>query len=189
MPSVPASSSAHGCLVEDCQEPTVEAAPLRLCRDHLLAAHEWVIGEVGVTDALPSPCLACGSRLGVRYLSAWLCAICDWRLGDVPAEFGEPPRVDVVYYARRGDRIKIGTSSSPRQRLAALAVDEVLALERGARPLEQRRHAQFAALRLGTGEWFAAAEPLLAHVDAVRGGVDPWDRHARWLSAALALRG
>jgi len=32
-----------------------------------------------------------------------------------------PPRVDIVYYLRFGDRVKIGTTASPRQRFAALA--------------------------------------------------------------------
>ncbi|PPG99701.1 ATPase, partial [Rathayibacter sp. AY1H3] len=31
-----------------------------------------------------------------------------------------PPRVDVVYYIRFGERIKIGTSGNPRQRLHRL---------------------------------------------------------------------
>ena len=39
--------------------------------------------NTGVTDALPSPCRLCGSRLGVRYPSAWLCAVCDWRHGEL----------------------------------------------------------------------------------------------------------
>ena len=119
-------------------------APVNLCTAHLLEAHDWVDREYGVTDLLPGPCLACGSRVGVRYPSGWLCAVCEWRVGELPDDPIADGRVDVVYYLRYGDRIKIGTSANPRRRVASLPHDEVLAFERGGRPLEQRRHAQFA---------------------------------------------
>ena len=119
-------------------------APLNLCAHHLLVAADWAGRETGVTDVLPSPCLACGSRLGVRYPSGWLCAVCEWRVGDIPDGEAFLNRVDVVYYLRYRDRIKIGTSANPRQRLASIRHDELLAFERGNRLTEQRRHAQFA---------------------------------------------
>lgn len=173
-----------------CGRPADAAAGLGLCAVHLLAAHDWVAREVGVTDLLPSPCLACGSRLGVRYPSGWLCAICEWRVGEIPSGESVPPRIDVVYYIRFQDRIKIGTSATPRSRIAALPCDEVLAFEQGARPLEQRRHAQFAADRIGTGEWFRQSDALLEHIAQLSAGVeDPWHRYALWVSSALALRG
>jgi hypothetical protein len=172
-----------------CGAPADPSAPFEICTRHLLSAYESVAGEVGVTDALPSPCLACGSRLGVRYPSGWLCAVCEWRLGERPDDETEPVRVDVVYYVRFGDRIKIGTSANPRGRLAQLHVEELLALERGTRLLEQRRHAQFAAHRLG-GEWFAPHTALEAHIAALAAGVDdPWALYDRWRSEALALAG
>jgi hypothetical protein len=161
---------------------------LPLCHEHLVAAYERVAADVGVTDALPGPCAACGSRLGVRYPSGWLCAVCEWRWGEVP-EAAAPVRVDVVYYLRWRDRIKIGTSANPRGRLAQLRHDKLLAFERGDRTLEQRRHREFAASRLG-GEWFAADDALLAHVAQVTAGVDdPWALLARWRSEAAALTG
>lgn len=165
-------------------------APLDLCAGHLLAAHDWVTREVGVTDVLPSPCLACGSRLGVRYPSGWLCAICEWRVGEIPDNdaSGTGARVDVVYYLRFRDRIKIGTSGNPRQRLAGLRYDDLLAFERGDRLLEQRRHAQFAAHRILRSEWFEANDALAEHIRILSDGVeDPWLQHARWRSERLAL--
>lgn len=144
----------------------------------------------GVTDLLPSPCRLCGSRLGVRYPSGWLCAICEWRYGELPDDELPPPRIDVVYYLRRGEALKIGTSGNPRQRLAAIPHEEVLAFERGDRVLEQRRHREFAAHRLGSSEWFALSPELLAHVAILgAGALDPWNVYARWLSEAIALRG
>ena len=196
-----------------CGGPVEAAAGVGLCREHLVAAYEWMVGEVGVTDVLPSPCPACGSRLGVSYPSGWLCAVCEWRHGehpdpgdsvwDVPGERGRNRasardvtvnsstpglgRVDVVYYLRWRDRIKIGTSSNPRSRLAQLRHEELLAFERGGRTLDQARHAEFAALRLG-GEWFSAEGELLEHVARLQeSGDDPWLLHARWRSAAAAL--
>ncbi|MGK9148976.1 GIY-YIG nuclease family protein [Plantibacter flavus] len=138
---------------------------------------------------LPSPCVLCGSRLGRRYPSGWLCAVCDWRLGDLPDDDLAPPRVDVVYYLRHGDRIKIGTTTNPRQRFAAIWHDELLALERGDRHVERARHEQFATERLERSEWFTASSRLRRHVDSVARDVDPWDLYARWLSEAAALRG
>ena len=48
-----------------------------------------------------------------------------------------PPRVDVVYYLRQrdhvGDRVKIGTTANPRQRLARISHQDLLAFERGDR--------------------------------------------------------
>ena len=85
--------------------------------------------------------------------------------------------------------MKIGTTANPRQRLAAIWHDEVLAFERGDRLVERRRHAQFADDRLG-GEWFRLSAAVRDHIAIVAAGVDdPWDAHARWVSAALALRG
>ncbi|TPW76670.1 GIY-YIG nuclease family protein [Schumannella soli] len=148
---------------------------------------------------MPAPCVACGSRLGVRYPSGWLCAVCEWRHGEFPDDLGErggrPLRLDVVYYLRvaeagGGDRFKIGTSGNLGQRMQQLWHDELVAIERGDRHRERARHAQFAATRFGTTEWFARSDELDAHVAALSAGVDdPWLLHARWRSEALALRG
>jgi hypothetical protein len=183
----------EGCGARDgdvrCGDGVDEAAVLGLCARHLLLAAEWVAGEAGVTDALPSPCLACGSRLGVRYPSGWLCAVCEWRQDEHPDPDARPVRVDVVYYIRSRGRIKIGTSANPRARLSQLHYEELLAFERGDRRLEQRRHAEFGAHRAGR-EWFYEHPELVAHIDVLRAGsTDPWDQHRRWLSEAAALAG
>lgn len=161
-----------------------------LCERHLAAAGDWCDAEYGATDVLPSPCVLCGSRLGVRHRSGWLCAVCEWRHGDIPDDELPPPRVDVVYYLRYADRVKIGTTANPRQRFGAIWHDEVMAFERGDRALEQRRHAQFAADRYERTEWFRLSDALRAHIATVAAGIDdPWSRHARWMSEAIALRG
>ncbi|MET1053057.1 MAG: GIY-YIG nuclease family protein [Mycetocola sp.] len=175
---------------DTCGAAVDPGTPLTLCEDHLLLAHEWVSGREGVTDLLPTPCIACGSRLGVRYPSGWLCAVCEWRVGDIPDGGVTANRVDVVYYLRFDDRVKIGTSANPRRRLASIRHDELLAFERGNRLTEQRRHVQFARTRFARTEWFALSDDLVAHVDGLRAGVDdPWAQYSLWLSQEAALHG
>lgn len=180
------------CLAEDgtCSQPVGEGSPLDLCDRHLAVAADWAQRNDGVTDVLPDACRLCGSRLGVRYPSGWICAVCEWSVGQTVDGELPPARVDVVYYLRNGDRVKIGTTANPRQRFAAIWHEEVLAFERGDRALEQRRHAQFAADRFAGSEWFTLSTELAQHIATVSAGVDdPWRLYTRWRSEALALRG
>jgi hypothetical protein len=73
----------------------------------------------------------------------------------------------IVYYIRRGELIKIGTTTDPVTRFATLLPDEVLAAEPGGQPEEYLRHRQFRHLRRH-GEYFEMADELMAHVLAVR---------------------
>jgi hypothetical protein len=170
----------------DCRGAVADAAPLALCEMHAAVTAEWVAREHGTTDALPAPCRLCGSSLGVRYPSGWLCAECEWRHGEIVDHELAPPRIDIVYYLRYADRVKIGTTANPRQRLAAIMHDDVLAFERGDRMLERRRHEQFAAERYDRTEWFRLSDRILDHVDALRGGRDPWSSLALWRSRSAA---
>jgi hypothetical protein len=141
------------------------------------------------TDVLPSPCLACGGGVGRREPSGWICSACGWRVGDVPDSDLPPLRVEVVYYLRFRDRIKIGTSGNPRSRLAQLRFDELLALERGGRSVEQQRHAKFGDYRFPGSEWFHSHDALEVHIQAVaRAEGEPWIAYGRWMSEQLALR-
>lgn len=135
-------------------------------------------------SSLPGPCLLCGGVRGDRRSGRWHCAICDWPYGDVPDDDLPRPRVDVVYYLRFDRRVKIGTSARPRQRLARIRHDELLAFERGDRSLEQQRHREFAEWREG-GEWFTFCAPLEAHTRGLRRTGDPWHQYARWVSETL----
>jgi hypothetical protein len=188
-----ADASARVCSIRlddgPCSAPVEPGAPLDLCTRHLLAAYDWVVRDVGVTDLLPGPCLVCGSRVGVVYPSGRICAICEWRFGDAPDHGLADPRVDVVYYLGYRDQIKIGTSGNPRVRFASLPHDEVLAFELGDRSVEQRRHAQFARHRFAGTEWFGVHDELLAHIAELRLGVaDPWAQYDRWVSRRLAAQ-
>ncbi|MER6534703.1 GIY-YIG nuclease family protein [Streptomyces sp900105755] len=77
----------------------------------------------------------------------------------------EPDRRAIVYYIRRGDLIKIGTTVDPANRLGSLMPDEILAFEPGDRRIEQQRHRQFEASRVAPkSEYFRQDPVLLAHV-------------------------
>lgn len=181
---------AQACSVENCAGPVPADAPVPLCEWHLAVAGDWAEREYGVVDVLPEACRLCGSTVGRRYPSGWVCGVCEWRYGEIVDAELPLPRVDVVYYLRYADRVKIGTTGNPRQRFAAIWHDDLLALERGDRRLEHRRHVQFAAERFGTTEWFRLSDAIRAHIAVVRGGTeDPWDAYARWCAEALALRG
>lgn len=184
-----AGEAARRCLAADsaCGGVVDPDAPLALCERHLAVAADWSRRAEGVTDVLPSPCGVCGSRLGVQWATGWLCAVCEWRHGEVPDGDLPRPRVDVVYYLRYADRVKIGTTADPRQRFTAILHDEVLAFERGDRRRERARHEQFAAERFARTEWFALSAPLQRHIDVLReASDDPWDLLSRWRSEALA---
>jgi hypothetical protein len=144
---------------------------------------------VAPTIPLEAPCRLCGARDGVRAPDGPRCAVCDWRVGDAVDDGLPLPRVDVVYYLRLGERVKIGTTFAPRQRFAALPHDEVLAFEPGDRMLERQRHREFAADRLGTSEWFALSPGIRAHVATVRGdAAGAWQQWARLVSSAYRER-
>ena len=176
------------CIVAACHEPAARSDAIALCSEHLGIAAELHDARSGVADLLPAPCALCGSRLGVRHPSGWQCAVCEWPHGEHPDGELPPPRVDVVYYLRLGDRLKIGTTVNPRQRFAAIRHEEVVAFERGDRRLERRRHLEFAEERGGTSEWFAFSDRLHRHIQVLAGGVDPWDRWRRWVAEATATR-
>lgn len=69
-------------------------------------------------------------------------------------------RQSQVYFARRGDRIKIGFSVDPRERLRKMHID-ILATVPGDKPTEQAFHKLFHHAALGR-EWFRPVPELLA---------------------------
>lgn len=106
-----------------------------------------------------------------------------------PVEFEPEARTSlvtgpVVYYVRRGNLIKIGTTRQLRQRMNSLMPDEILALEPGDQTTEASRHRQFAALREDPrGEHFFPGAALLEHVARVR------SRHGAPPAGLPSLRG
>lgn len=74
----------------------------------------------------------------------------------------------VVYYARFGDLVKIGTTSDLPTRMQALKPDELLATEPGDVRAERHRHGQFHSDRVHL-EFFRASEALLEHIRLLNG--------------------
>lgn len=88
---------------------------------------------------------------------------------------GRIPR-SIIYYARRGHLVKIGTTARPHDRFASLLPDEILAWEPGGREGEGLRHRQFRSLRLTSkGEYFRRDEMFDAHIRAVATQFGPPD--------------
>ena len=76
-------------------------------------------------------------------------------------------RTSVVYYARLGNRVKIGYTTDLSKRMKVVNPEEVMATEPGGPHLEAARHQQFADLRTH-GEWFVLDEPLAEHIRALQ---------------------
>lgn len=107
------------------------------------------------------------------------------KLGDDPAWFSDedrriigllreayprPKLRSVVYYLRKGDRIKIGYTDDLRTRMMVLRPDELLAVEPGSFQLETQRHHQFKSdniVEKGHREWFRPSPDLTAHIASV----------------------
>lgn len=84
-----------------------------------------------------------------------------------PGTFGDAEG-GVVYYARRGSYVKIGTTTKLRDRMQNLMPDEVLAVEPGSYTLEGQLHRAFADLRLNSScEYFRLTDKLREHIATV----------------------
>lgn len=78
-----------------------------------------------------------------------------------------------VYFARAGDRIKIGWSRRVGARIAQLQTGSpepvtLAATTTGGRAQERKLHERFAHLRVA-GEWFQAGQELLDHIRSITG--------------------
>lgn len=81
-----------------------------------------------------------------------------------------PERKSIVYYIRRADLIKIGTTADPHSRFSDLRPDEILAFEPGGPKDELQRHRQFSWCRVGKrSEYFRQTPGLLAHIASLVG--------------------
>jgi hypothetical protein len=91
----------------------------------------------------------------------------------VPAAPRHPSREEmaekgVIYYVRRGEYIKIGTTIRLKQRMHDLAPDEILAVEPGSFQVEKYLHQKFAHLRAPfMREYFRMDPELMDHIATV----------------------
>lgn len=162
--------SKHG---DECGYWSLEGSPVNLCRDHLRGAYEWAAENLPalapIERVVGAVCPKCDvqSVVSTHHLGR---AECEWcgHAAEVDAfpeierrdEVPQAPRKNVVYYVVHADRIKIGTSSNWRRRLAAIPHDRLLALEPGGAALEMKRHQEFRGCRVGATEWFTQTDDL-----------------------------
>ena len=82
-----------------------------------------------------------------------------------PSRYGRPVAHDpVVYFARMGNRVKIGWTTNLKRRMSALALpmSAVAHLVDGGPAEEAELHRLFAASRIGRSEWFEITPGLTA---------------------------
>lgn len=90
-----------------------------------------------------------------------------------PGAYGDAPG-GVVYYIRRAQYVKIGTTTQLRGRMLSLMPDEVLAVEPGSYRLEGEMHRRFASLRVRPNlEFFHLQDELRKHIQDVLARVGP----------------
>lgn len=74
-----------------------------------------------------------------------------------------------VYYVQIGDLIKIGYTSTLKQRMASYPPGRrLLATELGDVRLERKRHGQFKELLAAANEWFHPGAELIDHINELR---------------------
>jgi hypothetical protein len=76
-----------------------------------------------------------------------------------------------VYFAQKGDLIKIGWSQSVRSRITSLKA-RMIGVHPGGRDVEAAVHARFAHLRVA-GEWFRPEADLLEYIASEAHGHEP----------------
>lgn len=98
-------------------------------------------------------------------------------LASARARPGEPAESgSIVYYIRRAEVIKIGTTVNPRRRFTSLMPDEILAFEPGGPKEEAMRHRQFHWCRVSMkSEYFRVTKGLLDHIASLRAQHGPPD--------------
>lgn len=144
---------------------------------------DWAQAEIEMTDELMAAAVklatvkvqrardraAAAERQEARYAAAAAAE------PPPPGTYGDAPD-GVVYYARRGEYVKIGTTTKLRNRMRDLMPDEVLAVEPGSYKLEGELHKRFASSRLHPScEYFSLNDELQAHIRQVleRAGPPP----------------
>jgi hypothetical protein len=132
-----------------CSEPAVVVEPVPLCQGCMVQIALQVVPDV--LTATLNRFRTAGTGTSIAPAAVNLIA---------SAEAAELPvtarHSTVVYFLANGGRVKIGFTASLSARLRALSLreDAILLLLHGGRDLEDALHAQFAAHRIGTSEWF-----------------------------------
>ena len=135
------SRQSAACLLLGCEDRAFAGLPVCFPHGVYIASHvAEVLDDIGHLPKLPPP--------------------------------AEPtPVVEWVYYLMVSPAtVKIGTTKSLSQRLMGLRTDAqyVVAIERGSRDIERKRHQQFATDRIGRRENFHLSDRLKRHIESLQ---------------------
>lgn len=137
-----------------CDSPSVPDAPFPICSKHAARVVEFARARV---ESMPDRDRMAAVLGAIRHE------------GRATSEGAIPPKhVDVVYYVRVGEHVKIGTTTNLPSRLKAFGPSEFLACEPGSVTVERRRHKQFANDLAAGREWFNPSPALMAWIEAVK---------------------
>lgn len=155
------------CSVSDCPEGPFLEHPLTLCKRHAVQVAQ------GVTDVLYARALV-GSIPQVIAEQDTSGLIEGSTIAD-PAVWKQNSHHPVVYFLANGERVKIGTSTTLRARVAALSLrrgDAILVLN-GDHNLEGALHQAFLRDRVGNTEWFTFSPTLRSFITSKRDEGEP----------------
>lgn len=139
------------CLVGSCRREPNPLAPVALCGKHLREVHEFTAALVA-------------ERL-VELESAATGLLARERATPSPTLPDRGAQPGWVYALRFGDRVKIGWSSRPYQRIAQHPHDAVLAIIPGSVLTERALHRRLRGSRVaGHREWFHATTDVLQYL-------------------------
>ena len=125
------------CVYNGCNVSPHPELSAPLCMDHAkkITVQVMLLNNTTVTQATPN-----FGRTNARKIAE-------------PYAPGGRSRDGLVYFIRFGDRIKIGFTTSLKNRMKGLPYDEILALIPGTVSDEKKLHKKFDDIRI-TGEWF-----------------------------------
>jgi hypothetical protein len=138
------------CIWRDCNAQQAEDIPV--CLDHGLRIAAQIMHMMRSRDEKPADAA-------------------EWPSDEEYWALGEPPQHFVYYLMISPTTVKIGTSRQLWQRIRSLRseMQYVVALERGGRELERRRHLEFAdERRHKQREDFELSDRLKQHIDALQ---------------------
>lgn len=141
-----------------CDRSTLPDAPFPICVVHAAQLYGFLHGTVH--DRFQHLDVDIGAVQAQLYLNGVNFAD---RMDDTPDNH-------IVYYVRVGELIKVGTTTSLRNRLQAYppGMTTLLATEPGGVEVERARLDQFRHLRHSGREWFTPGPSLIEHMNSLR---------------------
>lgn len=143
----------------DCRAKATMTDPVPLCGEHQLQVALAIVPDILVAELRQA---SAGGRPVSLPAEERAAVIAGARPLPVRAHMGRP-HGPVVYFADAGTRIKIGFSTSLRNRIRSLSMQEkdVVLLLEGGLTLERALHDTYAKERIDSTEWFTKSDRLM----------------------------